>query len=97
MLNSDIPASISIHYYNSHRIRAHIHSKTNQVWLVGADVCKALNITNPSKDIHLYQLKENNLLRGSALLLFMNYVTTIKLQMVNNSLNGIKQFKQNTY
>ena len=29
-------------------IRAHVHSENGTVWLVGADVCKALQITNPS-------------------------------------------------
>ena len=29
-------------------IRCHVHSETNQLWLVGTDVCKALMITNPS-------------------------------------------------
>lgn len=29
-------------------IRAHIHSENGTIWLVGADVCKALQITNPS-------------------------------------------------
>ena len=42
MLDTDTPASITIYEYNSIPIRCHVHSETNQLWLVGADVCKAL-------------------------------------------------------
>lgn len=48
MLDYDTPASISQHFYNGIVIRAHVHSENGTVWLVGADVCKALQITNPS-------------------------------------------------
>ena len=48
MLDTDTPASITTYKYNSIPIRCHVHSETNQLWLVGADVCRALMITNPS-------------------------------------------------
>lgn len=48
MLDYDTPVSISQHFYNGIVIRAHVHSENGTVWLVGADVCKALQITNPS-------------------------------------------------
>lgn len=48
MLDIDTPASITTYEYNSIPIRCHVHSETKQLWLVGADVCKALMITNPS-------------------------------------------------
>lgn len=48
MLDTDTPASITTYQYHSIPIRCHVHSETKQLWLVGADVCKALMITNPS-------------------------------------------------
>lgn len=48
MLDYDTPVSIFQHFYNGIVIRAHVHSENGTVWLVGADVCKALQITNPS-------------------------------------------------
>jgi len=48
MLNKDIPADITTHYFNTIPIRCHIHTETNQIWLVATDVCHALMITNPS-------------------------------------------------
>ena len=48
MLDADTPADITTYEYNSIPIRCHVHSETNQLWLVGTDVCKALMITNPS-------------------------------------------------
>lgn len=48
MLDYDTPATVSQHFYNGIMIRAHVHSENGTIWLVGADVCKALMITNPS-------------------------------------------------
>ena len=48
MLDYDTPATVSQHFYNGIMIREHIHSENGSIWLVGADVCKALQITNPS-------------------------------------------------
>lgn len=96
MLNSDTPASISIHYYNSHRIRAHIHSETNQVWLVGADVCKALNITNPSyvaSKFDANNIKRHTLIstQGKQLVTWFSPLAIYELCTHNKATNG-KQF-----
>ena len=48
MLDVDTSASISVFEFHSIPIRCHVHSETKQLWLVGTDVCKALQITNPS-------------------------------------------------
>lgn len=48
MLDYDTPATVSKHFYNDIVIRAHVHTENGTIWLVGADVCKALQITNPS-------------------------------------------------
>lgn len=48
MIDYDTPATVSQHFYNGIVIRAHVHSENGTIWLVGTDVCKALQITNPS-------------------------------------------------
>lgn len=42
MLDYDTPVTVSQHFYNGIIIRAHVHSENGTIWLVGADVCKAL-------------------------------------------------------
>ena len=96
MLNSDTPASVSIHYYNSHKIRAHIHAETNQVWLVGADVCKALNITNPSyvaSKFDANNIKKHTLIsaQGKQLVTWFSPLVIYELCTHNKATNG-KQF-----
>ena len=49
MLDYDTPVSVQKHFYKNIVIRAHVHSKDGAIWLVGTDVCKALQITNPSR------------------------------------------------
>ena len=90
MLNSDTPASVSVHYYNSHRIRAHIHTETNQVWLVGADVCKALNITNTFDSNNI---KRHTLIsaQGKQLVTWFSPLVIYELCTHNKAING-KQF-----
>lgn len=92
MLDYDTPASISQHFYNGIVIRAHVHSENGTVWLVGADVCKALQITNPSYVASMINLmlniitlsthRENSWLRGIHQELFINSVNNLNLHVV---------------
>ena len=86
MLDYDTPASISQHFYNGIVIRAHVHSENGTVWLVGADVCKALQITNPSyvaSKLDKANVKHHySWLRGIHQELFINSVNNLNLHVV---------------
>lgn len=68
MLRPDEPASYKVFKYNNIDIRVHRHTDDNSYWVVCADLCRAVGLSNPSyvaskfsdKDVHKHLIQFHN-------------------------------------